>query len=181
MGKRYQELKKENAELRQALAAKFVKHSIRKGDLIVFLADQNAKPGQRGNRYDTSTIGMNFGVGWGAMENIRRLLTELAGGPVGVMASSRQEIDVFNLSRDERARFKATIEAIDAGHAKPTFKELENPLPPIYADANIHGSVAWAVTKQGKTPCASCGLALEDGIHGRDDCADRALDSIFKK
>lgn len=42
MGKRFQDLKKENEELRQALAAKFVAHRIQPGTLVVLKADQNA-------------------------------------------------------------------------------------------------------------------------------------------
>lgn len=165
MGLRYQELKAENAELRQALKAKFVTHAIRPGDLVVFVADQNAEPGKRGTRYDKSTIGMSFGVGWGCMERLRRILTELAGGVVGVMASSKQDIDVYNLSHDERVRLKATIDAIEAGAPKPTFEPLTNPLPPIYADASVEGTLAHATQAKGLTPCKSCGMPAEEGTH----------------
>lgn len=181
MGQRYKDLKQENEDLRQALAAKFVKHSIRPGDLICFMANQNPNP-KHATRYQKSTIGLNFGQGYGCIENIRRMLCDLAGGPVAVMASSREEIDVFNLNRDERARLKATIEAIERGESKPTFTPLQNPLPPIYADPSVEGSVAWAVKMMGKTPCKNCGLPMEDGVHTRDCEAKQAeaLKEVFK-
>lgn len=150
MGQRFRDLKQENAELRQALKAKFVVHSIRAGDLICILADQNPDPGKRGTRFEKSTLGMSFGLGYACMENLRRLMTDLAGGPVGVMASSREQIDVYNLNRDERARLKATIEAIDKGLPKPTFKPLEKPLPPINEDASVEGTAAWQAAEAKK-------------------------------
>ncbi len=187
MGKRYQDLKTENEELRQALAAKFVKHSIRAGDLVVFLANQNKVPGSRGTRYQKSTIGMSFGIGYGAMENLRRLFTALAGGPVGILASSQEEIDCWLLNQDERARLRATLDAIDKGATKPTYKPLENPLPPIYADANVRGSIGWATKQRGLTPCPQCGLAMEERQHGPgcttgDEAktwGDKAIDTLF--
>lgn len=181
MGNRYQDIKRENEELRQALAAKFVAHRITPGTLVVLKADQNAKPGQRGNRYQKSTIGMSFGVGYGCMENLRRLFTELAGGPVGILASSQEEIDAWLLNVDERARLRATLDAIDRGAAKPTYTPLEEPLPPIYADPSVHGSIAWATKQRGLTPCPKCGLAIQEGVHGGecDMTPDEALDTVL--
>jgi hypothetical protein len=142
MGQRFQDLKQENAELEQALKAKFNKLSIRQGDLVVFKADQNPNPGARGTRYQKSTIGMSFGLGYGCMERLRRLFTDLAGGSVAVLVSSQEEISTWLLNRDERARLRATLDAIDARAPKPTFTELEDPLPPICSDASVVGTTA---------------------------------------
>lgn len=188
MGKRYSDLKRENEELRQALKAKFVKHSIRTGDLVVFLADQNPSPGQRGTRYQKSTLGMSFGTGYAAMENLRRMLVDLAGGPVGVLASSQEEINCWILNRDERARLRATLDAVDRGVEKPQYAPLQNPLPPIYADPSVEGSIAWATKKQGLTPCPRCGLSMEGRTHGpgcqtgdiTSTWGDEALDTVFR-
>jgi hypothetical protein len=180
VGKRYQDLKRENEELRQALAAKFVAHRIQPGTLVVIKADANPAPGRRANRYMKSTIGTSFGLGYGAMDNIRRLLVELAGGPVGILASSQEEIDCWLLNYDERARLRATLDAIDRGAAKPTYEPLRNPLPPIYADPSVHGSIAWATKERGKTPCAGCGLAVDEGVHGPDCKEGTGLDAVFR-
>ncbi len=166
MGRRYQDLKQENEELRQALKAKFVAHRIEPGTLVVLKANQGG--GGRGTRYQKSTIGSSFGVGYGCMENLRRLFTELAQGPVGILASSQEEIDAWMLNRDERARLRATLDAIDRGAAKPHYAPLKDPLPPIYADPTVEGSIAWATRQRGLIPCTRCGLAIEEGVHGPD-------------
>jgi hypothetical protein len=188
MGSRYQDLKQENECLRQALKAKFVAHRIQAGTLVVFKADQNAAPGCRGTRYQKSTIGMSFGVGYGAIENLRRMFTDLAGGPVGILVSSQEEINTWMLNRDERARLRATLDAIDAGAAKPTYKPLEEPLPPIYVDPSVTGSIGWATAQRGKTPCPGCGLAMDEGMHGpgcgvedvSKNWGDEDLDFVFR-
>jgi hypothetical protein len=189
MGKRYATLKQENEELRQALAAKFVAHRITPGTLVVLKADQNKAPGLRGSRYQKSTIGMSFGVGYGCMENLRRLFTELAGGPVGILASSQEEIDAWLLNKDERARLRATLDAIDKGAAKPEYTPLENPLPPpIYTDPSVPGTIGWATAQRGMTPCPGCGLALEERAHSpncetgdvTENWGDEALDKVFR-
>lgn len=184
MGSRYQDLKQENEELRQALKAKFVAHRITPGTLVVLKANQNPDTWRRGTRYQKSTIGASFGVGYGCMENLRRLFSDLAGGPVGILASSQEEIDAWLLNKDERARLRATLDAIDKGVAKPTYTPLEEPLPPIYSDPSVHGSIGWATAQRGLTPCPRCGLALEEGTHGphcdQPQGFDDPLDRLFR-
>ena len=65
-----------------------------------------------------------------------------------------------------------------------TYAPLEEPLPPIYTDPSVPGTIGWATAQRGLTPCPGCGLPKEEGLHG-PHCneageLDESLDSVFR-
>lgn len=101
MGARYRDLKEENREMRAAVEGFVARVSVRAGDMVVF-------------RVDPKSIGTPFGVGWGCMDNISKMLSQMAGGAVRVMAvTDRNPFAVDQLDKFGRAKLRALLDQLD--------------------------------------------------------------------
>jgi hypothetical protein len=114
MGARYKELKNENSDLRAALEGFVTRVRVSPGDMVVF-------------KVDPKSIGVPFGVGWGCMDLISRMMSQLAGGAVRCIATTdRQPFAVDQLDKFGRAKLRALLDQLDALADKA---EKENTIP----------------------------------------------------
>jgi hypothetical protein len=117
MGARYRDLKNENREMRAAVEGFVSKVSLKPGDMVVF-------------KVDPKSIGTSFGVGWGCMDNISAMMSQMAGGAVRVIATTdRNPFDVSQLDKFGRAKLRALLDQLDAlaRQANPTGSESSIP------------------------------------------------------
>jgi hypothetical protein len=84
------------------------------GDMVVF-------------KVDPKSIGTSFGVGWGCMDLISRMMSQLAGGAVRCIATTdRQPFAVDQLDKFGRAKLRGLLDQLDALAAQ-TDKEKNIP------------------------------------------------------
>lgn len=99
---RYKDLKDENFELKRAMEGFVARVGVSPGDMVVF-------------RVDPKYIGCTFGVGWACMDNISKMMSQLAGGAVRCIATTdRNPFDVSQLDRFGRAKLRALLDQLDA-------------------------------------------------------------------
>lgn len=112
MGAKYKQLKEENNELRHLMEGFAAKIKLEPGSLVVFTTDR---------------IGAGFGYGWGAMDNMSKFMSQLAGGPVRCMATTdKNPFAVDQLDNVGRAKLRALLDQLDQ-LALPSQKESVMP------------------------------------------------------
>lgn len=80
--------------------------SVKPGDVVIFVGQ---------------APGHTFGYGWGALHQMQETLSKVAGGPVGVLASEKAELDIAVLRRWDRERLRETLDAAEQGEMVPKF------------------------------------------------------------
>ena len=114
MGAKYSELKTQNAELRSLMEGFAAKMKLEPGSLVVFTVAQKF-------------IGVGFGLGWSAMDNMSKFMSQLAGGPVRCMATTdKNPFAVDQLDNVGRAKLRALLDQLDQ-LALPSQKEAMYP------------------------------------------------------
>lgn len=114
MGARYKELKQENRDLRAALEGFVERIKLEPGEMVVF-------------RVDPKSIGTTLGVGWGCMDTLSKIMSQMAGGAVRCIATTdRNPFAVEQLDRFGRAKLRGLLDQLDLA-AKPEFREWTIP------------------------------------------------------